>query len=205
MLSTLGLRLEDPDQVKFTQAAKLDALNIAQKTVVNLINNAYLTELQVIDTGETPASGELALSALTSVPIRNGVLKVYDDTDDLYCVMIEPGDVKRLENTYLAGSTTNPVCYVFNEKIFFIPDTIILADIWYLKEPADLAADATECEFNVALHELVVDFSESQLWKMDAKTDRAKVSYENAMLQIRALNERYEVEKPRGIGTRGNR
>ena len=44
MLSTLGLRLEDPQESSFTQAAKIDALNIAQISVVNLVNNASSAE-----------------------------------------------------------------------------------------------------------------------------------------------------------------
>ena len=48
MLDTLALRLEDPTSTAFTAAAKLDALNIAQREVVNIIHNGYLTDLQVI-------------------------------------------------------------------------------------------------------------------------------------------------------------
>ena len=38
---------------------------------------------------------------------------------------------------------------------------------------------------------------------MDNKPDRATVAYSNAINQIKALNERYQVEKPKGIGTQG--
>ena len=50
LIDMLGLRLEDPSEANFTSATKIKALNIAQRTVVNLIDNAYLTELQEIDT-----------------------------------------------------------------------------------------------------------------------------------------------------------
>ena len=45
MLATLGLRLEDPAEASFTSTAKLDALNIAQRSVVNLVHNSYRGEL----------------------------------------------------------------------------------------------------------------------------------------------------------------
>ena len=117
--------------------------------------------------------------------------------------MIEPGDVKRVENTYLAGSVANPIAFAFNETIYVQPSSCVLIDVWYLKAPADIAADAVECELNVAMHESVVDLAESQLWKMDAKVDRAGSAFGNAKAQIDALNARYPAEAPSGIGTKG--
>lgn len=201
MLATLGLRLNDPDSVKFPQSSRLDALNIAQKSVVNLVNNAYLTELQVIDAAKAMTANALAFSSLANVPIRNGIIAVKDATGGKWANMIDPGDQKRLENTYLAASSINPIAYIFNEKIYVEgPGATDTIDVWYLKEPTDLAASATECELNVSLHQLVVDFAEAQLWKMANNLDQANGAQKNAYDQIQALNARYEAEKPRGIG-----
>jgi hypothetical protein len=224
MVDMLGLRLEDPSEASFTSATKIKAINIAQRTVVNLIDNAYLTELQNIDsytlhatngfTANALTSGSSAFSSLGVDPIRGGVIAVkgYNKTgaegsyvvSDLgFANMIEPQDVKRLENSYLAGSTSNVVAYVFKESLYVEPTTVEAVDIWFLKNPTDIANDDTECELNIALHEVILDFAESQLWKMDNKPDRAGVAYTNAINQIKALNERYQVEKPKGIGTQG--
>ena len=201
MLSTLGLRLEDPAESNFTQSAKLDALNIAQRSVVNLVHNAYLTDLQVIDATRTMSGGNLAFTGLTNIPIRNGIVAV-KATGGKWATMIEPTDLKRLENTYLAGSTQNPIAYVFTEKIYVegISGTANI-DVWYMKAPTAIAASGTECELNIALHESVIDMAESQLWKMDAKVDRANAAYANAVAQLEALNARYAAEGPTGIGT----
>ena len=224
MVDMLGLRLEDPSEASFTSATKIKAINIAQRTVVNLIDNAYLTELQNIDSYTLHATNGFTANALTSGssaflslgvdPIRGGVIAVkgYNKTgaegsyvvSDLgFANMIEPQDVKRLENSYLAGSTSNVVAYVFKESLYVEPTTVEAVDIWFLKNPTDIANDDTECELNIALHEVILDFAESQLWKMDNKPDRAGVAYTNAINQIKALNERYQVEKPKGIGTQG--
>lgn len=201
MLSTLGLRLEDPEESSFTQSAKLDSLNIAQRSVVNLVHNAYLTDLQVIDSSRTMSGGNLAFSALASVPIRNGIVAVKVNGGK-WATMIEPTDLKRLENTYLAGSTSNPVAYVFTEKIYVEgPSGTANIDVWYMKAPTAIAANGTQCELNIALHECVIDMAEAQLWKMDAKIDRATAAYGSAVSQIEALNARYPAEAPRGIGT----
>jgi hypothetical protein len=203
MLATLGLRLEDPQESSFTGTAKLDALNIAQKSVVNIIHNAYLTELQVIEANEAMSANAKAFSTLNGVPIRNGIVAVRVNAGK-WATMIDPGDQKRLENTYLAGSVDNPVAYVFSQSIYVEgPAADAAIDVWYIKAPADIAADTNECTLNVALHESIVDLAESQLWKMDAKVDRANAAFANAKAQIDALNARYPSEAPSGIGTKG--
>ena len=206
MLSNLGLRLEDPAQSVFTQAAKLDALNLSQKTVCNMLDNAYLVELQTIANDKVVTAGvctfDVAFGSSVN-PIRNGITGIYDETNDIWCTMIEPGDVKRLENTYLSGSTANPVAYIFADNIYVLPTSTTAIDVWYLTSPTALAASATECVLNPALHELVLDFAEAQLLRMDAKGDRAQAAYTNALNMVKVLNERYQVEKPEGIGTKG--
>jgi len=199
MLSTLGLRMNDPDASRFTNSARLDALNIAQKTVVNLVNNAYLTELQSVETSAM-TSGYLAFSSSFN-PIRNGVVAV-KVTGGKWATRIEPGDQKRLENSYLSASSDNPVSYVFQERVYVegTSATTDSIDVWYLKSPISLSNDSTECELNEALHELVVDFAESQLWKMAGRLDQAQSAQANALAQVEALNSRYEAERPQGIG-----
>ena len=85
-------------------------------------------------------------------------------------------------------------------------------DVWYLKAPTDFdytdssassGGMASTCELNPALQEIVLDFAESQLWRMDAKPDRAQVSYNNALAMIKTLNDRYAIDGPEGIGTKG--
>ena len=206
MLSNLGLRLEDPAASVFTSAVKLDSLNLAQKTVCSMIDNAYLVELQTIADNKTVSTGACTFDVAFGSgvnPIRNGITGIYDETNDVWCTMIEPGDVKRLENSYLDGSTSNPVAYVFADTIYIKPTSVSSIDVWYIKEPTDLAASATECELNPALQEMVLDFAESQLWRMDAKSDRAQSAYNNALNLVKVLNDRYQAEKPTGIGTKG--
>jgi hypothetical protein len=207
MLSNLGLRLEDPAASVFTSAAKLDSLNLAQKTVCSMIDNAYLVELQTIANNKTVSTGACTFDTAFGSgvnPIRNGITGIYDETNDLWCTMIEPGDVKRLENSYLSGTTSNAVAYIFADTIYIKPTSGVSAiDVWYIKLPTDLAASGTECELNPALQEMVLDFAEAQLWRMDAKADRAQSAYNNALNLVKVLNERYQAEKPQGIGTKG--
>ena len=205
MNANLGLRLEDPAESVFTEAAKVDAINLAQKTVVNMLDNGYLTELESIDDDQALASGSVSFVTAGITPIRGGITGVYDETNDKWCTMIETKDLKRLENSYLSGTTSNPVAYVFQGTIYVKPTSVTAVDIWYLKTPTEYVVGAlsAECELNAALHELVLDFAEAQLWRMDSKSDRANSAYTNALNLVKVLNERYQVEKPEGIGTKG--
>ena len=206
MIANLGLRLEDPAKSVFTETAILDALNLAQKTVCNMLDNAYLVELQTIAENKVVTSGKCTFDTAFGAsvnPLRNGIIGVYDEDNNLWCTMIEPGDVKRLENSYLSGSASNAVAYVFADSIYIKPTSVSTIDVWYIKAPTDLTASSTECELNIALQEMVLDFAESQLWRMDAKSDRATSAYNSALNMMKALNERYQIEKPQGIGTKG--
>lgn len=205
--ANLGLRLEDPAESVFTEAAKVDAINMGQKAVVNMVDNNYLAELQNVAENKTVASGFCAYATAfdTDLPIRNGIVGIKNTgADGTWCTMLEVGDAKRLENSYLAGSATNPTAYVFNEKLY-VDNGNTAIDIWYLQSPTDYVAGAitAECQLNPALQELVLDFAEAQLWRMDAKPDRANSAYSNALNVIKVLNERYQIEKPEGIGTKG--
>jgi hypothetical protein len=204
MLSNLGLRLEDPAQSVFTESAKLDSLNLAQKTVVNMVDNGYLTELEaIIPAISTESNGTKTFLSAGIDPVRGGITGIYSVTNSAWCTMVETKDLKRLENSYLSGSTSNPVAYVFNETIYVLPEAVTSINIWYLAEATDLVADTAQCVLNPALHELVLDFAEAQLWRMDAKADRAQSAYNNALNLVKVLNDRYQVEKPEGIGTKG--
>ena len=214
--SNLGLRLEDPAESIFTESAKRDAINLAQKSVVNMLHNGYLTELEgaTEEVGLQVASGYPLFNSKYQIfsnlftggsPIRGGITGVKDVTNGKWCTMIESGDFKRLENSYLDGTTSNPVAWVYREVVFVRPSDCNTIQVTYLKSPTDYDSEnmATECELNPALQEIVLDFAESQLWRMDAKPDRAQTSYNNALAMIKTLNDRYAIDGPEGIGTKG--
>ena len=200
MLTNLGLRLEDPAQSVFTQAAKLDAINIAQKTVVNMVDAGYLTELEETTGAGTDSAGQCSISGID--PIRGNILGVYSSSASKWCSMVETKDIQSLDNSYISGDSSNPIAYIFNETIYVKPAAVTSLEIWYLKAPDDLGAGTTECELNPALQEMVLDFAESQLWRMDGKSDRASAAYNNALNTVKVLNERYATESPIGSKSR---
>ena len=55
---------------------------------------------------------------------------------------------------------------------------------------------ATECQLNRALEGIVLDLAEAELWRSDARIDRANVAVQNAMQTIQVLNGRVDADTP---------
>jgi hypothetical protein len=143
MMSMLALRLEDAEKTKFTDAFKLKALNNAQIKLANLLHPAYLSELEVVETALTATSGEYNLSSLQNDVLKSGqgVLKVKIN-GSYWGTRIPLSEVKKTENTFLAGSTRNPIWYVFGNKIVVSNgETNPSIDVYYLKRPTSLIYD----------------------------------------------------------------
>ena len=203
--ANLGLRLEDAGENIFTSQMKINAINAGQKQIVNLVENKYLAELQVIKGNQAVSGGSVSFSTASITPIRDGIVGIYDETNDKWCTMIEPGEVKSLENSYLSGDTTNPTAHIFDETIYVNPTTIDTIDIWYLNSPTDYTTSnlTTSCELNAALQEILLDLAESQLWRIDGRGDRAQLAYQSAVSVLQMLNGRTPIDITQSIGTAG--
>lgn len=148
MIDLLGFRVEDTDTRKFNLAMRLDVLHQAQLTVVNLLDNSLLTELQAVESNLTTivaANGVdayYALSGLANDIARNGLVaaKVYGASGK-YFNIVKYEDVKKGENTYLSGSDDFPVGYIYKNQFFLQTTTaggVVTIDIWYIKQPSEL-------------------------------------------------------------------
>jgi len=210
MTTKLGLLVEDTGDNNFSGAAKFAALNTAQRMVANLLHESYLTELEYKDTVNVSAStgyvvmdgsGNPSNNKSNKVPIRNSIrnFQTKIDTTYRYAINIPFSDVKKLENDYLAADTVSPVFWIFGNNITFRPVVDVTSVvIYYLIEPADITAN-NSCVLNVALHDIVVELAEAELWKMDNKSDRSSLARQSALEQIKILNDRVALEAPTGI------
>tara|TARA_R100001082_G_scaffold36429_2_gene19139 strand:- start:7184 stop:7831 length:648 start_codon:yes stop_codon:yes gene_type:complete len=208
MTTKLNFLLEDTGDANFSGASKFSALNTAQRMVANLLHESYLTELEYKDTvtisgssGLVTMDGASANNKSAKVPIRNSIRNFQTVISGTYryAINIPFSDVKKLENTYLGADIDNPVFWVFGNNLHFRPITSVTSVvIYYLIEPADIDAN-NSCVLNVALHDIVVDLAESELWRMDNKSDRSALARQSAMDQIKILNDRYAIEAPTGV------
>ena len=212
MVSELGLRLEDAAGVVFTTALKLVMLNKAQTQVAQLLHKAYLSEMEVISAANLDFSTTYALSGLSNTLLggAEGILKVAISpaaAGFLWATEVDLKQVKRLENTYLAGSATNPVYYIFANSIYPSNGTAAgtLGKIYYLEAPSSDAANIMSTTvdpcLNKALHPLIVTLAEALLWGVDGKLDRKQATLDIAFAEIEILNARYMSAE--NIGTSG--
>jgi hypothetical protein len=208
MHTKLGLRLEDTGENNFNTATKDSALNSAQRMVANFLHEAYLTELEFKDSITISGTGGLitldggsATNKTSQIPIRNSIRAVQLGTK--YAIRIPFSDVKKLENEYLGADSTNPVYWVFGNNVNIRPNATVgsftNAVLYYLKTPTDIANNV-EPILNSALHDIMIDLAEAELWRMDNKSDRSQIAKASAMEQIKMLNDRYAIEQPTGVG-----
>lgn len=212
MLAELGYRLEDAGAVNFTTAFKLKALDRAQLQLANMLHNAYLTELEVLEDAldwSGIASTGYAVTSLTYDPVlrgKQGILKVAvgwgaPATTYTWASQIDLQKIKRTENTFLVGSDANPLWYAFKSYIFVSVTTYTLlkGKVLYQQFPTAITTTAVDPTLNVSLHPLIVSLAEGTCWAMDGKLDRRNAVMKDAFDGIKALNEKYTPAE--GVGT----
>mgnify|MGYP003133403599 FL=1 len=208
MHTKLGLRLEDTGENNFNTATKDSALNSAQRMVANFLHESYLTELEFKDSVTISGTGGLitldggnATNKSSQVPIRNSIRAVQLGTK--FAIRIPFSDAKKLENEYLGADATNPVYWVFGNNVNIRPNAQVggftNAVLYYLKTPTDIANNV-EPILNSALHDIMIDLAEAEIYRMDNKLDRSQLARASAMEQIKMLNDRYAIEQPTGVG-----
>jgi len=208
--ATLGLRVEDPAELKFTEDMKESALNRGQRQIAQLLDPMYLTELQNVQASTMNGNPLYYLSfsqieSDSSATILNGaqsIIAVKDGTGWLHKTTLS--EQIRLQNTLLAGSSTNKVYYIYDEKIWIsnggtTTDTIT---VYFLKAPTTMAVGGTAPVINECLYDIMLRFAEAILWRADDELKRAEVAYEEAMEYIDFLNQLAIARRPRGIGTK---
>lgn len=139
LIDQLGLRLEDAGEKTFPATTKLIALNNSQLRVATSIENEYLTELQVLEVSKSLTTGYFNLASLANKVLKGaeGILGV-GITGGKPATRIVLDDRRKLDNSFLAATAQNPVYYIFQNKIYFLPATTAAIDIHYLKVPTTM-------------------------------------------------------------------
>ena len=213
LVSTLGVRLEDTDEIKFPQAYKVKALNYAQTQVAQMLDSMFLSELQTKET-----------ITLTLTPLHGANFSDFSNTllngaQSIIAIFNEAGNTgwltkttlkeqRKLENTLLAGGKTNRLYYIFDETIY-VDDGGADDDflrVYYLKLPTDMVSGGggQAPTINECIYDLMLRFAEAQLWRSDDQLERAQVSYDEAMEYIDVLNALAELRRPKGVGTKSS-
>ena len=192
MLDFLGIRMDDPAEVDFNQAVKLQVLNDAQLNLASLVQDSYLTEIEIKHGNIAPAATGILtfedLATAASVEVLNGRIRKIKITGGNWAKMITLADLPAVENnSYLTASVTTPYSYVFDESIYVLPAADSPIDVYYLHQPVDISTSAA-CELAASLHETVLDFAEEALWLTVGNSERAKEAGSRAREYVAAIN-----------------
>ncbi len=148
MYDSLALKIEDPKSEIFTPWYRRQMLEHAQLKLTHLLHASLLTELEVIEsnftvtTGVTEVMNPANLTGRYSIVRgRDGIVQIKIYSTGRVMAILDFPDVKKTNNaSFLAGSTINPLAYIFGNKINTLPTSISAVDVAYLRFPAPLRA-----------------------------------------------------------------
>ena len=191
MRSWLQYKTEDTSG-RFTTPERYLALNSGMRKVVNDVDHHYLTVLKFPQTGLTLTNGIYNISSLTYGVIKGerGILDVIV-TGGKRVTLYEISDLKLFDNAYINPTANDPAGYIYDNKIYILPNTIAQIDILYLRPPTNIAS-GVNCELESTLHYIIVKYAAAELFENVRKLDRSAELRELADEEIESLNEIYE-------------
>lgn len=159
-------------------------------------NNDCTIEIATVSSAENSYEIAYLNSTLGVLGGGEGIVNIQIDIGDLgttviWSVKIPMSDVKKMENSLLTYSDSDPRHYIFENKIYPLmtnyADTDM--DVYYLKMPTTMS-DSVDPIINKALHGALLSLAEAMLWQADGKIDRYQVANGLAIQEINILNGR---------------
>ena len=194
--TALGIRLDDPNEERYTSSVKYSALTNALEVVVGTAYHMYLTGYQETSTFTASALG----NSLPGNYSRYILSSLYLKSPIQYIQNIPIDKLGELDNRYLVGSNVDPKCYVWNDTYFLLVDTYNgnynKVKLDYIKKVPLLDSTVIDLGVDQRLHNIVLDLAESSLRMTYGHGDLSTIH----TMGINALN---ALEKFSGIITSG--
>jgi hypothetical protein len=212
LVAELGIRMGDAGEVRIDSTTKYSYLNEAQVQLCNLMHPGYLTELERWERDLTLTDHAYSIASLNSgngvLCGRLGIKKVRVDlgnagtsTSIKWCNELLFEDLKTMENTLKVYSDTNPLYYIWGNKVVVLITTYTstLADICYRRYPTTISS-IVDPIINQSLHGALITLAESLLWMKEGRPDKFSAAMTRAFDEIETLNAKYEPAE--GIGSK---
>ena len=202
LVDELQTRMQNPEGDKFTDSMCLSALNHAQIKTALFLHPSYLTELETKSAELSAIANVEAYDTGFDPPLMNGgaglLAVAISDNEFVKERLIE--DMKRTENTYHDGSTTNKLFYKWKGYVVFDTGLETQTCYFYYHERPPTMTTSVDPLLNTNLHDIMLRFAEAILSTADSKPEKRKAAYTGAMDQIKSLNETAFKKEPLGIG-----
>ena len=191
--SVMANDLNDPNEDEFTKAIKIQKISDARISLISLIDNHYLTELEYTESSAALTAGKVLLTAIATgksvIKGEEGIISV-KVTSGKYCTKIDKTNPKRTQNYYYSATLRNPLYEVKGGYIYVYPTSVLNADITFLKVPDALLVASTTVELNDALHTILLLMAEALCWYSVGKKDEGNNLTAIAHKEIALLNEK---------------
>ena len=157
--------------------------------ITGIVEYENSSQLKVYGVLGSPA--EITGGTLTKIgtgsgfPIREGITRLYDNTNKRFAKMVS--EMRFMPSTNYNYGT---VFCIEGNQIAVAPASCVSVDVYYLKNPTELADDSVECEFGGSIEPMILDLAESELFLADNRPNRGNLAYERAFNQIQVLNGR---------------
>ena len=172
----------------FVQANELNGLTGVVKYVGLGTTSEFKIKSVLTPTAET-TGGTVSLTN-GGMAIRNGIFKVYDETNGVSCSLQRESNFDE-NSSYAYGSTYS----LSSDTLKISPTTCVSATVHYIKEPTGFVDNSTECDLIDTLEPILLDLAESELWNADNRLQQGANAYKKGFEQIQILNGRFSLNE----------
>ena len=205
LFKKLRRRLEeasDATDSDYSASEKLDAFEVALRTVVMRLAQPYLTPLLKL---QSAASTDETFT-ITQVMAPDSIISVLVKSADNYKVNKYAEIVKLAEkeminnNSYFKPEIDAPIAYITHPtsnngdiKITVSPTSGVNGiDVLYVSEPTAIT-DSAEMTYQLSEETVapLLDLAEAELWRIDNQMNRANIAMQKGIGELELLNQRY--------------
>ncbi len=196
----LKLRVEDPDGIAFGVGDYESVLNYATQQAIDMLNPIHLSNCAVL-VNATATSGVLLFSQLL-IDNAKQILSIIDkgsgaefELTHQSIDIINHTDYKRFRNNkYYEGTENYPVAYPSPSTaqntagLLINPSNSYELYVTVIQNPSGMGTDSALYDIPSSVKDIVLDFAESRIWRIDNKQDRSQVAYKSAIERVNLLN-----------------
>tara|TARA_Y100001963_G_scaffold144200_1_gene216038 strand:+ start:415 stop:1284 length:870 start_codon:yes stop_codon:yes gene_type:complete len=181
-----GHTLVNGDSVELSDFTEMTDVNGITGTVEGVAGNNFSVKGVLGSPAETTGGTVTKLDDGSSYPVREGITRIYDNTNSRYAQLVPEQSFMPSSKTYSYGT----MACIEGYKLTIVPNTVASVDIHYIAQPTAIANDSVVSEWYNGLENIILDFAESEIFYADNRPNRAGVPYQRAINMIQTLNDR---------------
>lgn len=187
LITELQYRLEDDSiNSRFPEVQKIDAINNAYYSLLSIMDDKDLSKFKLTSTGislTTDNSSHFQYARIdNNAPLR--VMNAYDESNRIWCTITDKDTLFSYGNNYRYGTVIS-VCKTYTPNsditvIYATPSSVGSVTLWHIQE-VDGMRTTDQYPVTDVLRPVILGMAESELWRSDNASTRAKEAYSEAI------------------------